>query len=108
MRNDRVVAEWRAIRRETGRVPWFDDVPGPREGGGYVYKAWDSEGRCLYVGRTVGPRNRMHVHAHDGSPWLLLTIRMTWTAVDDWEMARAEQSAIRLLNPRYNVLGRSD
>lgn len=108
MRGDRLVAEWRAIRREVGWVSWYDDVPPRCERGGYIYKAWDSEGRCLYVGRTTDPRSRMKTHAQKGSPWLLVTNKMTWTIVDEWELSRAEMSAIRLLKPMYNIRGRGE
>jgi predicted GIY-YIG superfamily endonuclease len=69
----------------------------------YVYEAYDSEGRLLYVGMTANLQGRVDAHAQN-KPW--------WGEVVDLKVATfetkkaalaAERLAIETRHPRYNV-----
>lgn len=73
----------------------------------YVYRAFDSEDRLLYVGATVGLRTRLRGHSKS-SPWWLFH---SYVVIDRFEShpaaLEAEAKAIATEHPRWNVDGRS-
>ena len=75
--------------------------------GATLYRAFDAEDQLLYVGISVGPRERFNQHAAT-KPWwnevARIEIERFATAA---EAGAAELTAIRDEHPRYNVSPRN-
>lgn len=74
---------------------------------GWVYRAYDANGRLLYVGSTVNVGDRLRYH-EGRAPWWLHLSAVTTESFEDIRVARqAELAAINSEHPRWNVVGRS-
>lgn len=72
-----------------------------------VYRAYDADGRLLYVGSSVDVGGRLRHHV-DHAPWWPSLSCVTTESFDTPDMAReAELGAIAAEHPRWNVVGRS-
>lgn len=68
---------------------------------GTVYRCFDADDRCLYIGVTTS-RERFD-HLRLTADWFRDACRITLTHYDTWdEAADAEQTAIRTEKPVYN------
>lgn len=89
---------------EKAAESWNFDLEGDQWRGHFVYVAWGKtqRGRPLYVGRSSALRQRIGFHTAR-APWAgevrSFTFHRFLTAVD---AARAEQAAIRALDPKFN------
>lgn len=73
----------------------------------YVYRAFDTQDRLLYVGCTSDPLNRFNCHRSHKSPWLPFAARLTWEVFPTRTAAfGAESLAIMGEEPRYNQAGK--
>lgn len=71
-----------------------------------VYRAYDAQGRLLYVGHSTAPRQRMYQHRSRRAPWVSHIARVDEQWFDDVDSALDEESsAIRRELPIYNVAG---
>lgn len=71
----------------------------------YVYRAFDAEGRALYVGCTSSLKKRLAEHRRR-SAWHQLAVEIQVT--EHWGRRAGfgvERSEIRRLDPIYNVVG---
>lgn len=69
-----------------------------------LYQIYDSAGALLYVGSTTDPGGRLHNH-HLQQPWWDEAANITLEHFDTAaEMRAAEQSAIEIFGPRYNIV----
>lgn len=70
-----------------------------------LYRWWDTDGRLLYVGKSVSVLNRVTQHRHKSAFFeeaAAMTIERFPTAQ---ALAAAEMAAIRAENPAYNISG---
>jgi Nuclease subunit of the excinuclease complex len=75
---------------------------------GYVYRAFDSSGRLLYVGCSVNVESRLRYHEQH-SRWWLFHERVESEKFPTRALAaEAEAVAIATEHPRWNMQGRSD
>lgn len=73
----------------------------------WVYRAYDADGRLLYVGCTAEVGARLSYHAQH-APWWIFHSAITTEQFDSEAAARdAELEAIATEYPRWNVVGRS-
>lgn len=73
----------------------------------YVYRLFDEDDCCLYVGLTVNVDGRIQTHHHLGTPFAHLIARTEVTEHPNLTAARAVEAAeILRLRPRWNVSGR--
>lgn len=71
-----------------------------------LYRHYDAEGRLLYVGMSVNPMRRLHVHS-GVSPWFpqIARVEMQWFD-SSAEAEAAETAAIRTERPLFNIADR--
>jgi excinuclease UvrABC nuclease subunit len=73
----------------------------------FVYRAFDSEGRVLYIGQTCNLGRRISDHVC--SSWWCDAASITWEHFDSREDAlEAERAAIRAERPPHNVVHNPD
>lgn len=68
-----------------------------------IYRHFDADGDCLWVGQSANPMARMSAHA-SASKWFrsVATISIEWLPDRDTAI-REETSEIARLNPKHNV-----
>lgn len=72
----------------------------------YVYRAYDSAGRLLYIGCTNNPVSRFKSHRSQGSMWLPYAASVTWEPHPTRAAGfAAESAAIEAECPPYNERG---
>lgn len=73
----------------------------------YVYRAYDKNGRCLYIGCTKDAEARLNHHRRYGSPWIFEAEKFRMTVHPGFKAGReAEAKAIAEEQPVWNVQGR--
>lgn len=83
----------------------FSDLVLP-EGNQFVYRMWDKDGNCLYVGQHAGlhPAARLAQHARDKF-WWGEVCRIDYALVSG-DLDEAELEQIAELTPKYNAVNR--
>ena len=71
-----------------------------------VYRLWDASGACLYVGQSKRVHPILRVMSHRRRPWWSEVARADYLTVLPEHLDQAELDQIRLLNPRYNIVGK--
>lgn len=72
----------------------------------YVYRAYDSAGRLLYIGYTNNPVSRFMSHRSQGSTWLPYAASVSWEPHSTRRAGlAAESAAIEAERPPYNERG---
>jgi hypothetical protein len=72
----------------------------------WVYRLWNADGDCLYVGQHAGfhPANR--VKEHRDQPWWNEATRADYVEVLEGDLDIAEKQQIHDLNALYNLRGK--
>lgn len=74
-----------------------------------VYRAYDCDGRLLYVGRTSDLPRRIKEHRTDRWWWTPLVVKLRVELARDYEDAKSrERTAIQSEAPIFNQMGYSD
>ena len=69
-----------------------------------VYRAYDSDGRLLYVGMSVNVFQRLKQHRYE-APWYSQVSSVRVEQYKDWRTARhVEGYAIKHEHPQWNVM----
>lgn len=69
----------------------------------YVYRLWDSDGGCLYIGKHLGLHPAIRVNSHRSAPWWPEVARADYIEVPDADqLDLAEKQQTYDLAPRYN------
>lgn len=70
----------------------------------FVYWLFDSEGHCIYIGRSCDVRARLKVH-HAGTDWFEQVRGLEMEGPLTWDEAvRREGTAARAAQPAHNIV----
>jgi excinuclease UvrABC nuclease subunit len=81
----------------------FENVELPLQAGFYVYRFWDIQGRCLYVGRTRSIAKRIGQHVSSKWWWPQVHSMDVVECVDRKQMKAMEATQVCLHLPSYNI-----
>jgi len=80
-----------------------DPVPFAVHTRSWIYRLWDAEGNCLYVGQHRGIHPAVRVNQHRvKQPWWDEVARADFVEVLDGDLSAVEKQQIAALNARYN------
>jgi hypothetical protein len=70
---------------------------------GFIYRCWDAEDNCLYVGQHTGIHPAVRIQSHRSKRWWPEVSRIDYVEVSEGEdLAEAEIAQIQQFNPRHN------
>ena len=69
---------------------------------GDLYRCYDAEDRCLYIGMSANAERRLR--QHESTVWWPMVDRVEVEQVDEGELRDRERAAITAEDPLYNVL----
>jgi len=68
----------------------------------WVYRLWNEDSDCIYVGQHRGFHPAVRVKAHRAQPWWNEVVRADYVEVLEGDLDIAEKQQIHDLNARYN------
>lgn len=82
-------------------IPDFFD---PQSRSGWVYRAWDAEGRCLYIGQTARNHPWVRLNEHRRKRWWAQVHRVDYIEVYDvGDLLKVEKQQIDEHRPVHNL-----
>ena len=74
----------------------------------WVYRIWDKDDMCLYVGQTFALHPARRVREHMRTLWWEMVTRVDYFEVyDPHKLSVFERAEIRRLHPIFNVMGKT-
>ncbi len=68
----------------------------------FVYRLWNADGACMYVGQHRGIHPAVRINQHRSQPWFGEVDHADFVEILDGDLDIAEKQMIADLEPRYN------
>lgn len=69
----------------------------------WIYRLWDANGVCLYVGQTTSFHPAVRINQHANKHWWQEVARADYYETSAGALNRIEKREIQKLNPRHNI-----